>query len=64
MYPRAPAGHRRHDIVRLLSGSVYLCVHVGMCVCVCVKKCKEGNKSWMHRGTTGGSPGVRRQEVS
>lgn len=35
MYPRAPAGHRRHDIVRLLSGSVYLCVHVGMCVCVC-----------------------------
>lgn len=47
----APAGHRREDIFRAFGGCVYLCVHVG--TWMCVKKCKEGNKSWMQRNHPG-----------
>lgn len=62
MHPCVPAGHRGKDIFRALGGCMYECAHVGSWMCV--KKSKKGNKSWMQRGTTRGSPGVKRQEVS
>lgn len=39
-----------------LQGLWWMCAFVGTCgfMCMCVKKCKEGNKSWMQRGTTRG----------
>lgn len=43
---------------------VFLCQCVHVCSWMSVKKSKEGSKSWMQRGTTWGSPGVKRQEVS
>lgn len=49
MYPRSPAGRWHEDAFRAWDA---------------LEDVKKGNRSWMHTGTTRGSTGVRRQEVS